>query len=257
MTPHWCRNPEFAQSLNAGSVVAPHVESFLNIITAQVRDKLGDSNESLRQDIDTFRKQEGNHLRLHLGFNKRLYEFGYAPVRQLENEIAADLKRFRATKSLRFNMAYCTGFECFAHYLSKYVFEGVPHLFEGADSTVTELWRWHVAEEYEHRSVCFDAYARLFGSWKSLGYLHRVYGLIYSAVHLMAYNKRMIAALLEQDRSNMTPAEVTRSKARERAVNKEGMSFFFSHMMHVILPFYDPRKERPSPGVLEMLASYD
>ena len=257
VVPHWCRTPELAQSLNAGSIAAPHVETFLNRTMAQASDLLDSNDEALKTDIKLFRKQEGNHLRIHLGFNKRFYEFGYGQVRALEQELEEDLKRFVNTKSLRFNLAYCVGFECFANYLSKYIFEGIPHLLEGADPSALELWRWHVAEEYEHRAVCHESYVRLFGAWWKLGYFFRVYGLVYSMIHLMGLNKRMIAAMLKQDREKMDYAEIQNSEARVRKLERTSTKFLIANMFSILVPGYNPRNDRPARGLREFLAAYD
>ncbi|WP_369821012.1 metal-dependent hydrolase [Novosphingobium sp. CCH12-A3] len=34
---------------------------------------------------------------------------------------------------------------------------------ENADPEPTNMWRWHLAEELEHRSVCSDVYHELSG----------------------------------------------------------------------------------------------
>ena len=40
-----------------------------------------------------------------------------------------------------------------------------PEVLEGSDPTMSSLWRWHAAEENEHRSVAFDLYQSVGGTW--------------------------------------------------------------------------------------------
>src|SRR5882762_285940 len=94
VSPHWASSIEFAQSLNAGSIAAPHVEAYLNVALARAIEELGSADEELKNEISVFRDQESNHLRLHSMFNRRLYDSGYRDVRRFEDDLKADLKRF-------------------------------------------------------------------------------------------------------------------------------------------------------------------
>ena len=88
----------------------PYVEYNLNSIMNKVRTAHGAHDPELKHVIDLFIKQEINHSRYHVRFNKRMYEAGFEGLQVLVDEVTADLKRLRETRSLAFNVAYCAGF---------------------------------------------------------------------------------------------------------------------------------------------------
>jgi predicted metal-dependent hydrolase len=123
----------------------------------------------------------------------------------------------------------------------------IEDLLEGADPTVVGLWKWHLLEEYEHRTVCHDVFHRLSG-----GYFRRVYGLVYQMVHLTSYSKRVRKYLLAEDRKSMSPAEIKESIARERAAARKIRNLTLPRLLRALSPFYTPRKV-PEP---KMYRSY-
>src|SRR4029077_10096851 len=88
-------------------------------------------------------------------------------------------------------------------------------LFVGADPRGVALMKWHMAEEFEHRTVCHSALTALSGN-----YFVRVRGLISMMRHLTPYKKKAIAIVLGQERATMSPAELAASVAREKAFNR-------------------------------------
>src|SRR5271166_3865631 len=79
-------------------------------------------------------------------------------------------------------------------------------------------WKWHMAEEFEHREVCFNLYHELYskGLYNKIvnGWLYRVYGFVRTVRHLGAYIERVSTYLIEKDRETMSPEELMASEAR-------------------------------------------
>jgi len=159
----WAPHGEFAQQMNASSLWIPHLERFLNRVMSQANAKLDASNPRharLKADIRTFIRQEGNHTALHAAFNAILPRAGY-DIAHFERHFEAEFKRLLATKSFKFLCAYCEGFETLGPPMALVWLDEIEDLIGNADQNVVTLWKWHLMEEYEHRTVCHDV-ARMF-----------------------------------------------------------------------------------------------
>src|SRR3546814_2860818 len=95
--------------------------------------------------------------------NKVLRAQGYEGLKPLEDKIQAEYDDWLRTRSLRFNLAYCEGFESMSASACEAWFEDFGDFLDGADPVVADMWRWHLAEEFEHRTVCSDVYTELSG----------------------------------------------------------------------------------------------
>ncbi len=243
--PHWARNREFAQITNAGSTSLPAVETYLNKVMLRAAQHIGTG--ALGTDIALFCAQEGNHYRQHRIFNKLLYA-PYPELAALENELHADYARMLARDSLKANAAYCEGFECLGIIHAEFFFERIADLLEGADPRLVRLWQWHLAEEFEHRSVCFDVLRALGG-----GYWTRIRGYFRALRHLGRYGKRVSGHFLAVDRAAMSAQERAQSVHLERQYRARLMRFALPRLLGVLSPFYDPRRKRPPRGAVELL----
>jgi predicted metal-dependent hydrolase len=248
---YWSADRAFAQVINAGSLSLPYVEPYLNRIMMRAREALGDRNPKLAADIALFMTQEGNHYRLHRQFNERIHEHCPA-VQAVEERLRVDLDRFAAEESLEFNCGYCEGFESLGIIHAAFFFEQIDDLLAGADQRVVDLWKWHLAEEFEHRSVCYDVFKALYG-----GYFSRLRGFFVALSHLGKFGKDAAACLLAADRSTMTEAERRASELAERAYRRRFGRFALPRLLLVLSPFYDPARRRAPRGTEQFLARID
>ena len=253
---HWAKEPEFAQSYNAFSTVPAHVEPFLVKVMVKAKKLLDPKKHAkLLEDIEIFNKQEIQHCKLHLAFNKKIYALGYEGMAAVEQRYKDDYERFLATKSLRFNIAYCEGFEAMGSVSAQVYFEDLAEYLDGADEDAMNLWKWHLAEEFEHRAVCFDVYEALYGRGV-FAYFYRIWGFLYSLKHIGNHSQRVLEYLNGKDRQAMSEAELEASLAREKILRKKVAKATTSRLRSVFSPFYDPGKKQISPGMAEILASY-
>lgn len=247
----WSKHLEFAHTFTAGSSGAPAVEPYLNRVLADSKRMLPERHKQLGPEIDLFIKQETTHYQIHRKYNEEIYKH-YPFLRDMEKAKAADYQRFLATKSHRFNLAYSAAFETLALSMSLFLFDKADDLLEDADPRTVALWKWHLGEEYEHRSVCYDVYNAIYGD-----YFFRFYVVIYSFLHLAGHNKKIVAALLEEDRKTMSPDEVQESIKRHKAFRGRFMRFHIPRILALLMPRYDPQKAPPPKGLAAELAQYE
>jgi len=243
--PHWAPNHAFAQITNAGSTSLPAVETFLNTVMNRAAAVIADT--ALKRDIAVFTAQEGNHYRQHRLFNKKLYP-RYPGLKAIEDGLQADYDAMLEQRSLRYNAAYCEGFESLGLIYAEFFFERADDLIAQADPRLVKLWQWHLGEEFEHRTVCFDVLRALRG-----GYAARLVGFFHAARHLGAYGKAVSTYLLSVDRQGMTEKARRASVAEERRHRARFLRFALPRLIAILSPFYDPRRKTEPRGSARLL----
>jgi uncharacterized protein len=249
---HWSPHREFAQIYNAASTVPAYIEPYLLKVMRLAKDKLDPANVELHRKLDIFIKQEMQHCKLHLSFNKAIRADGYQGMLPIEQAYEADYARFLKTKSLRFNLAYSEGFEAMSSIAVTNFFEEFDGFVEGADPRAVAIWKWHLAEEYEHREVAHEVYHALYGGNKLFAWAYRIYGFITAIRHIRAHTQRVTDYLLETDRAGMTDAERLASVEREKAVATATSKRAKEHLKAIFSINYDPAT-RPAPRGVQAL----
>lgn len=232
----WSKIPEFSMTYNGASVVIPYVEYYLNSIMNKVKAEHCSENPRLRVELTTFIKQELLHSQYHNRFNKHMFEV-IPELRSVADRMTADLKTLRETRSLAFNTAYCVGFESIATYDSKFLYEACDDLFEDADPIGANLLLWHVAEEFEHRMVCHDAFRAVSGN-----YFVRIYATLYAFVHIGGAFLRAESIILNHFAKNLSPEERKASEQRSKKLFWRHMRYLIPRMLKVFVPGYNPAK---------------
>jgi len=239
----WASEGEFAQQMNASSLWIPYLERFLNRVMAQAASRLDADDPKtakLKADIRMFIRQEANHYSLHGAFNEILPRSGY-DVKAFEEHFEKEFARLYETKSFKFLLAYCEGFETLGPPMALVWLDELEELLAGADPEVVRLWKWHLMEEYEHRSVCYDAFRAFRG-----GYFLRVYAFFYQLRHLGGFSQMVRDHLFEVDSAGKTPAEIKEMKRRGKRVMRKVMKLALPRILKALSPFHDPAKA-PEP----------
>jgi uncharacterized protein len=250
--PRWCRTyPEYSQVVNVASLSLPYLEPYLNAVMRRAQGKLGPQHP-LNADIDLFCKQEAAHYLQHDSYNEALRRAGYARLPEFEERFRAHFDRLLTQRSLQYNCAYSLGFESIGPIYAEWWFERTDDVMEGADPSVISLWKWHLAEEFEHRTVAWDVYQALFGS-----YFYRLYGLLSFMRDLRQINGAAVKYLLSEDSKQMTPEQQLASRQRFAKIRKRESDFVRSRLKRALSPLYSPHNLREPKGVDALLQSID
>lgn len=133
------------------------------------------TDPTLREQVDAFCAQEGHHSREHVRYNKLLASQGY-PAEDMEARVEKRLRRVTRLVPPRRRLAVTCALEHFTSLMATLILEDLRPL-EGAHPQMAALWRWHAAEENEHKAVAFDLYRAAGGPW-----IERCYTMLMTTV---------------------------------------------------------------------------
>lgn len=122
------------------------------------------TDAQLAEDVRGFCGQEAIHRREHARYDNMLKERGY-PVQRIDGRVQRLLDRAERFLSPRRRLAGTCALEHFTALMGETVL-GDPRSLEGANETMAALWRWHAAEENEHKAVAFDVYKVAGGTYR-------------------------------------------------------------------------------------------
>ncbi|CAN5815925.1 metal-dependent hydrolase [soil metagenome] len=135
------------------SIFFPHGERFF---ISSVRARRHSIGTELQRDVALFTAQEGIHGREHDAYNEHLAKIGY-PVAELEKRVERILRFAKKALPKRSQLAVTCALEHFTGMMALLLL-GEPKNLDGAHPTMGSLWRWHAAEESEHKTVPFDVF---------------------------------------------------------------------------------------------------
>ncbi len=144
---------------NALSATFPRGEAFFIEAVKAHRDG---TSAKLAGEIRAFVKQEINHTREHITFNKAAVSAGY-DLEKIDRRVEQNLALTRDRPAI-INLAVTIALE---HYTAMMAHEFLanPHHFAGAEGDTAAMWRWHAMEEIEHKGVAFDTYLHATRGW--------------------------------------------------------------------------------------------
>ena len=144
---------------NALSTTFPAGEAFF---VESVRAFREGAPPKLAEEIKGFTTQEAIHSREHDAFNKRATLSGY-DLTKLEAQVEKRLAITRGRPPV-VSLAATMALEHFTAILAHQLLAEPRHL-EGADKETADLWRWHAAEEIEHKGVAYDTWLHATRHW--------------------------------------------------------------------------------------------
>jgi predicted metal-dependent hydrolase len=179
---------------NSVSSSLPRGEAFIVDSTKAYRDEVP---PRLADMLRAFIRQEVNHSREHLAFNRYAEAHGY-DMTELDR-LCAQGHAQAEHRSREDKLAISFVFEHFAGVLSDQLLRHPRHL-AGGEPDAVELWRWHSAEEIEHKSVTYDVWLHATRNWSGFKRWRTRVPITVVLTHKFLRNRiRDALSLLEQD----------------------------------------------------------
>ncbi|MDD9893186.1 MAG: metal-dependent hydrolase [Gammaproteobacteria bacterium] len=145
------------------------------------------SDEKLRQDVKAFVRQEAQHAQAHSSATEDYLQAHGIQTEQVTSKIEWVLKKVGADQPFGYKvpkaferqwlilrLGLVATIEHMTCVLGEYIVENQIWQQQGADPTLLDMLKWHGAEEIEHRSVAFDVYRHLGGTYISRYYLSAI-----------------------------------------------------------------------------------
>jgi predicted metal-dependent hydrolase len=152
---HWVAGRKSVTTfLDNLSTFFPHGERFF-VAAVRAHEKFVTSDD-LRAAVRGFCGQEGAHTKAHDGYNAMLARQGY-PAEKLDAEIEKLLAFVAKVLPPRMRLSATCALEHMTALMAQMLTADDVAL-KDADPTMTSLWKWHAAEENEHKAVAFDVY---------------------------------------------------------------------------------------------------
>lgn len=242
-------NPYITHFWNGLSLMFPEGERLFIRSVARLCKEVDDPQ--LQREIAAFLSQEGIHTREHAKYNDTLRRQGY-PVQLLEWVTKLSLRSTRVT-SARWQLAITCAFEHFTATLADAVLND-PRVLEGASPEFAALWRWHCAEEIEHKAVAFELYESVAPG--AIGYLRRVLIMAFLSMNFLPYIMVHQLVLAARDRILLDPREAVRALQffwTRPGLIPRGLGLYLSYFR----PGFNPWDHDNSAGVARWREAYD
>jgi hypothetical protein len=144
---------------NALSATFPEGEAFF---VESVRKYREGAPPKLAAEIKAFTTQEAIHSREHAAFNKAATESGY-DLTPLERRLQWRLGLMKDRPPIA-SLAATMALEHFTAILAHELLGNPAHLGK-AEAEPAALWKWHAAEEIEHKGVAYDTWRHATRDW--------------------------------------------------------------------------------------------
>lgn len=272
---HWLRNDPFSSHLiNSIHMLLPPGEFWFCRVYNKALPQVTDAN--LRDDVQGFIRQEAIHARAHIvgqdyldrhGYDIRehteranhLFEqiLGEAPLGQKWLQRPGLERLWLLTR-----VGVIAAIEHFTGLLGQWALDNTSWEREG-DPEMVDLFKWHLAEEVEHRTVAFELYQHLCKS--KLGFYLGRQALMVLVFPLFIYF--MIAgyrSLAIQDRDDAYSQKLAKSswprlllemqRTGKRSQNTPTFTFLVAGTLRWLSPRFDPIHEGSTEQALDYLA---
>jgi len=211
----------------------------------RVLDRIRDG--ALREEVDRFCRQEAQHYQRHIDFNKVVIAHGYPGLEQRIDRLRGDLDKFLGNASDRHCIGYVEGFESYTTQFALRMIESGLYDHRRTHPAFGTLFKWHMLEEIEHRTVAFDLYQHLFGR----AYWHRARMCWFTQGHMLRF--------LDECADLMSAVDIERHGERCRIGTRQRLRlaiFPISMRARSMLPGYSPHKYRVPSSIAALSAHF-
>lgn len=213
-------NPVLTHFENAFSIMIPPGERFFIDSVEYYKDKVTDPEA--QELIRAFVQQEDLHGQAHDVFNASYAKFGI-DVKSQETYAAKVFKRLQRILPAKIQL----GVTVFSEHLTAvgaHTLLDSEEAEEEMDPQMLEFWRWHAAEELEHKSVAFDLFHKVGG-----GYVTRMLSVATTALFLTVPLIKVARSMMRDDSHRITKAERKEAGAFQRKIAKRQYKLFFAY----------------------------
>lgn len=184
-------DPAKTHYMNSLSTAFPEGEAFFVRAVLHYRDHI--ESPELKKQVAAFAAQEGMHAREHSAHTELLVSQGYPWMAWLAKEADREGRWFNEKMPLM-SLVSTAALEHLTAIFAHRALDDPDYWREPMHESMAPLWQWHAIEEAEHKSVAFDVYQQVSGS-----YLLRCIALIFAAGGLWFDNLVRFAYLSAKD----------------------------------------------------------
>ncbi len=265
----WVPNQPFVSYfINEINMILPAGEFWFCRLYNKVLSQITD--EKLKADVQAFIRQEAMHAQAHNSANKE-----YLTQRKIGIQRNLDVMDLLFSKLLAdqplgltvpkildhqwdvFRLGIVATVEHMTCVLGKYALYNTEWENLGADANMLDLVKWHGAEEIEHRTVAFDLYRHLGGSYiaryyQSVIVIAAVLGLwVDGAAHIMKQDSRY-ASIKPAVYKPWIWREWARIAQKDNRLLPHPL-WLVSQQLGYLMPWYDPVHEAKTEDAIAYL----
>jgi predicted metal-dependent hydrolase len=189
------------------------------------------TDEKLAADVRAFCGQEGVHGREHDRYNAMLRQ--RYPAAAMEKRVAKLLAVVTRTLPPRLQLAATCALEHFTALMGQFLLTD-PRMLDGAHPAMAALWKWHAAEENEHKAVAYDVFVAAGGT-----YGERVLAMVGASLIFWAKVLEHQVRMMSHDGIALSPRE-WRDLVWYLAVEPGGLRGVVRHYLAYYRPGFHP-----------------
>ncbi len=186
---YYDNNPFLSTFLTALSSLFPEGESFFVESVRHYRDQITDP--ILKAQVSGFIGQEAMHSKEHQAFNEMATRQGY-PVDKLDKAVGKLLHFGQKILPKSVQLSITVSLEHYTAIIAEMLLRD-PVVQSKFSAEARHLWLWHALEENEHKTVAYDVYEKVVGSYALRAGTMIPVTIIFFAV-AFAFHARLLAA---------------------------------------------------------------